>query len=75
MIGYWAIGRNGRASAPPRQMNSAMTAAKIGRSMKKLDINPSRQRALRSRANSAASAAACVGCQGTGSTTSPGSNF
>ena len=50
MIGYWAIGRNGRASAPPRQMNSAITAAKIGRSMKKLDINPSRQRTLRSRA-------------------------
>src|SRR5215470_13403691 len=35
MIGYCAIGRNGSASSPPRQMNSAITTAKIGRSMKK----------------------------------------
>ena len=46
MIGYWAIARNGRASIPPRQMNSAITAAKIGRSMKKLAMSAVRQRAF-----------------------------
>jgi hypothetical protein len=46
MIGYCAIGRNGSASSPPRQMNNAITTAKIGRSMKKAAMRGSRQRAL-----------------------------
>ncbi len=35
MIGYCATARNGIEIAPIRQMNSAITHAKIGRSMKK----------------------------------------
>src|ERR1051325_2158011 len=42
MIGYCATARNGIASAPPRQMKSAMTAAKTGRSMKKLAMASAR---------------------------------
>jgi hypothetical protein len=34
-IGYCATARNGIASSPPRQISSATTHAKIGRSMKK----------------------------------------
>ena len=38
MIGYCAIGRNGIEIAPIRQMNSAITQAKIGLSIKKEGI-------------------------------------
>ena len=38
MIGYCAIARNGIAMMPSKQMNSATTQAKIGRSIKKLGI-------------------------------------
>src|ERR1700756_6074073 len=38
MIGYCATGSSGIAIAPIRQMNSATTQAKIGRSMKKLGM-------------------------------------
>ena len=50
MIGYCAIARNGIEMTPIRQMKSATTQAKIGRSMKKLGIrhqSPGRVEGLR----------------------------
>jgi hypothetical protein len=38
IVGYWAIGSTVIASAPPSRMNSAMTHANTGRSMKKRGI-------------------------------------
>ena len=38
MIGYCAIASNGTEIAPIRQMKSATTHAKMGRSMKKLGM-------------------------------------
>jgi hypothetical protein len=35
MSGYWLTGRPMKASAPTTEMITAITAAKIGRSMKK----------------------------------------
>jgi hypothetical protein len=37
IVGYWAIGKARMASAPIIEMTTAMTIAKIGRSMKKRD--------------------------------------
>ena len=89
MIGYCATGRSGIASAPPRQISSAMTHAKMGRSMKKLGIAISASRQLcddgwSSRAQLAAVHAltssppldaVAIAASGSGSTTSPATNF